>query len=279
MHVVDTAIAPFGPEHLDPAVRLSRQAGWPHRLEDWQMALALSEGFVAVEGDGTVAGTILLTPYGEDCATINMVIVDEAMRGRGVGRRLMDAALARAGDRPLRLTATAEGLPLYRKLGFVETGTVVQHQGIAGPVAAPDHTEAARPDDITAIAELDRAAYGADRRNLIAELDRRGQFAVIRRNGKVSAFAALRAFGRGEVVGPVVAPDLPDATALIAHFASRRTGAFLRVDTEVETGLGPWLAELGLAHVGGGIAMARPDDIARCAPGVTIFALVNQAFG
>ena len=130
MHVVDTAIAPFRPEHLDPAVRLSLQAGWPHRLEDWQMALAISEGFVAVEGDGKVAGTILLTPYGEDCATINMVIVDEAMRGRGLGRRLMDAALTRAADRPLRLTATAEGLPLYRKLGFVETGTVVQHQGI-----------------------------------------------------------------------------------------------------------------------------------------------------
>ena len=279
MHVVDTAIAPFRPEHLDPAVRLSLQAGWPHRLEDWQMALAISEGFVAVDGDGTVAGTILLTPYGADCATINMVIVDEAMRGRGLGRRLMDAALTRAGERSLRLTATAEGLPLYRKLGFVETGTVVQHQGIVGPVAAPDHTEAAPPADITAIAELDRAAYGADRRNLIAELDRRGQFAVIRRNGKVSAFAALRAFGRGEVVGPVVAPDLADATALIAHFASRRNGVFLRVDTTEETGLGPWLAQLGLAHVGGGIAMARPDDIARGAPGVTTFALVNQAFG
>ena len=279
MHVVDTAIAPFGPEHLDPAVRLSQQAGWPHRLEDWQMALAISEGFAAVDGDGTVAGTILLTPYGEDCATINMVIVDEAMRGRGLGRRLMDAALTRAGERSLRLTATAEGLPLYRKLGFVETGTVVQHQGIVGPVAAPDHTEAATPADITAIAELDRAAYGADRRNLIAELDRRGQFAVIRRDGRVSAFAALRAFGRGEVVGPVVAPELADAPALIAHFASRRTGAFLRVDTTEETGLGPRLTELGLAHVGGGIAMARPDDIGRGAPGVTTFALVNQAFG
>ena len=196
MHVVDTAIAPFGPEHLDPAVRLSRQAGWPHRLEDWQMALAISEGFVAVEGDGKVAGTILLTPYGEDCATINMVIVDEATRGRGLGRRLMDAALTRAAGRPLRLTATAEGLPLYRKLGFVETGTVVQHQGIAGPVAAPDYTEAARPDDITAIAELDRAAYGADRRNLIAEVDRRGRPAVAA--GRLATSPGRLANGTGD---------------------------------------------------------------------------------
>ncbi|MEK1933437.1 MAG: GNAT family N-acetyltransferase, partial [Pararhizobium sp.] len=39
----------FGLEHLEDAVALSRQAGWPHRLEDWQMALALSRGIVAIE--------------------------------------------------------------------------------------------------------------------------------------------------------------------------------------------------------------------------------------
>ncbi len=41
-----------------------------------------------------------MTPYGDDCATINMVIVDASMRGRGVGRRLMDEALGLGGARP-----------------------------------------------------------------------------------------------------------------------------------------------------------------------------------
>ncbi|MCF3642464.1 GNAT family N-acetyltransferase [Rhizobium sp. TRM95111] len=280
MQIVTTAIAPFRPEHLGPAVRLSRQAGWPHRPEDWQMALALSEGFVAIAGSGEVVGTILLTPYGDNCATINMVIVDETMRGRGLGRRLIDAVLDRAGNRPLRLVATTEGLPLYEKRGFRETGTVVlQHQGIASQATASRNTQAATSDDVAAIAALDRAAYGADRGDLIGELHRRGQFALIRRNGVVSAFSALRAFGRGEVIGPVVAPDLDDAKALIAHFASRRLGTFLRVDTAAETGLAPWLVELGLAHVGGGIAMARPTELDRDTLPVTTFALANQAFG
>ncbi len=114
----------FGPEYLEAAIRLSRHAGWPHRLEDWQMALALSEGIVAVE-DGRVVGTVLVTPYKRDCATINMVIVDEAVRGRGLGRKLMDAAFRIASDRPLRLVATAEGLPLYEKLGFGESDAVL----------------------------------------------------------------------------------------------------------------------------------------------------------
>lgn len=64
MQASQIEIVPFGPEHLEAAVALSRQAGWPHRTEDWQLALALSEGMVAVE-DGKVVGTVLVTPYKE----------------------------------------------------------------------------------------------------------------------------------------------------------------------------------------------------------------------
>ncbi len=268
----------FSPEHLDAAVSLSRQAGWPHRPEDWQMALALSEGVVAVEDD-RIVGTVLVTPYKEDCATINMVIVDEAKRGRGLGRRLMDAALRIAGNRPLRLVATAEGLPLYEKLGLRETGRVLQHQGVVGKMATPAGVEPANASDVAAIAELDRGAFGGDRGNLIAYIATICEFAVIRREGRVCGFAALRPFGRGEVIGPVVAADFRDAKALIAHFIARRPGQFLRVDTTADTGLALWLAEQGLAHVGGGIAMMKPVSQRAAAPFTTTFALANQAFG
>ncbi|WP_085027259.1 GNAT family N-acetyltransferase [Ensifer aridi] len=271
-------VTAFGPEHLEAAVRLSRQAGWPHRLEDWQMALTLSEGVVAIE-DARVVGTVLVTPYKADCATINMVIVDEAMRGRGLGRTLMDAALRIAGDRPLRLVATAEGLPLYEKLGFRETGRVLQHQGVVGEVAAPPGIEAATAADIDAIAALDRRAFGADREGLVAYLAKAGKFAVLRRDGRVSGFAALRVFGRGEVIGPVVAAGLDDAKALVAHFIAMRPGRFLRVDTTGHAGLSGWLTEQGLAHVGGGIAMMKPPIHRAADRVVNIFALANQALG
>ena len=279
MRMIDPAIVRFSPEHLGGAVRLSRMAGWPHRPEDWQLALALSEGFVAIGGSGEVVGTILLTAYERDCATVNMVIVDHALRGRGLGRRLMDAALELAGDLPLRLVATEEGLPLYEKLGFRASGTILQHQGVVVDVAPPHATEDATAADMSSIAALDRMAFGADRGELIGRLAAVGAFAVIRRGGHVAGFAAMRGFGRGEVVGPVVAADLADAKTLISHFMSRRGGGFLRVDTSADTGLAPWLAGTGLAHVGGGIAMARPPVEAAAARPVTTFALANQALG
>lgn len=278
MQASQIEIVPFGPDHLEAAVALSRQAGWPHRTEDWQLALALSDGMVAVE-DGRVVGTVLVTPYKRDCATINMVIVDETMRGKGLGRKLMDAALLAAGDRPLRLVATTAGLPLYQKLGFHETGTVAQHQGLAGEIAAPAETEAATDADLPAIAALDRLAFGADREGLLSYFTGIGEFAVIRRDGHSSGFACLRPFGRGEVIGPVVAADLGQARKLIEHFIARRPGRFLRVDTTAETGLSPWLAEQGLAHVGGGIAMRKPLANVAADPTATTFALASQALG
>lgn len=40
MQTNEIELTAFGPEYLEAAIRLSRQAGWPHRLEDWQMAFA-----------------------------------------------------------------------------------------------------------------------------------------------------------------------------------------------------------------------------------------------
>ncbi|MCW2239442.1 GNAT family N-acetyltransferase [Azospirillum canadense] len=274
----------FEPKHLTDALALSRQAQWPHRLEDWSLTLALSEGLVAVDAETSqVVGTVLMTPYGEDAATINMVIVDDGWRGQGLGRRLMDEAMTLAGDRPLRLVATSDGLPLYEKLGFREVGTVLQHQGEAGPVplVAAGEVVPAGAGDRAAIAALDRQAFGADRGLLLERFAERGSCTLLRRNGAPVGFAALRDFGRGRVIGPVVAPDADGAKALIGPIIAAHPGKFLRVDTTADTGLGPWLADCGLRHVGGGIAMRRPASTATGispAP-VSTYALASQALG
>ena len=269
----------FGPDHIEGAVALSRQENWPHRPQDWQMALQLSSGAVSLDDHGRVTGTILVTPYGMDCAMINMVIVDRSVRGKGLGRRLMEQAFALAGNRPLRLVATTDGMPLYQKLGFVASGTVLQHQGKVAELGGPDGVEAAGTNDLPEIKALDRDAYGADREALIDALAERGQFAVIRRNGAIEAYAAIRPFGRGEVIGPVIAGSVADARALIGFFAAPRAGAFLRVDTGSGTGIAGWLEEIGLTHVGGGVTMDRPPKTGAEHARPKVYALANQALG
>lgn len=268
----------FTPEHLDDAVNLSRQAGWPHRREDWAMVLGLSSGIVAISG-GKVVGTALVTRYGAGAATINMVIVDTALRGQGIGRSLMELGLQAGEGRELRLIATREGLPLYEKLGFRATDEILQHQGVLGEVQAAESVEWAAPDDGAVLAELDQAACGMDRGALIRLLEQQGRLAVLRRAGRPQGFAALRAFGRGEVAGPVVAADAADARALLRFLFAGRAGAFMRVDTTASRGLAPWLAAQGLAHAGGGIAMRRGGTDGGGAGAVRTFALASQALG
>ncbi|WP_172723942.1 MULTISPECIES: GNAT family N-acetyltransferase [Neorhizobium] len=271
-------LAPFEAHHLDGALALSRAAGWPHRREDWEMIWSLSEGHVALVGD-LVVGTALMTPFGDTCSTINMIIVDENQRGRGLGRQLTTAAMELAGERECRLTATNDGLPLYEKLGFVATHQIAPHQGVVARIDAPENIEAVGPEAIPAIKALDRAAYGADRDALYNILAKEGTFAAIRNEEGIVAFAATRLFGMGEVIGPVVAANLNQARDLISFILSGKEGRFVRIDIPEQSGLSSVLQDWGLPREGGVVAMVRgAKRLSSISPSRT-FCLASQAIG
>jgi GNAT superfamily N-acetyltransferase len=267
---------PFDTGHLAGAHALSQAEKWPHRPEDWALFLRLSRGVVVLDGPRVVA-TALATPFGP-AACANMIIVDGACRGAGLGRRVMEAAMARVVAEDWRLIATEAGLPLYRKMGFVDQGRIFQHQGgVVAPVPTGPLPERAGPADLEALAALDRAATGMDRSAMLAALMQMGAVHVLRQGGAIHAAAILRPFGRGEVLGPVVAPGLEEAQAIMAPLIAACAGRFLRVDTP-NAALGEWLAGQGLALVGGGVAMRKGPDRAVTGP-QQVFALAAQAWG
>lgn len=260
----------FTTEHLPGAVRLSQQAAWPHRKEDWALTLTQSTGVAAIH-EGEVVGTALASKFG-DVATLNMIIVDERLRGRRLGRRLMDAVIEQAGAREMRLIATQDGLPLYEKLGFVRTGKVEQFQGIARS-SRSDQTVKVDCYDLERMVAMDTAASGLERGDLLARIAEHGQVLTADRG-----FAILREFGRGTVLGPIVADDLETARALLATAAQAQDGSFLRIDTPVPE-LGAFAQSLGLEPVGGGTCMElHPRDVERDTTFQT-FGLVSQALG
>ena len=269
--MTDITLSPMTEAHMPGAHRLSLQAGWPHQPEDWAFVLGISNGVVALEGD-RVVGTAMATDFG-DWAAVNMIIADEALRGRGLGRKLMEAAMATVGDRPLYLTATVEGQPLYRKLGFVPVGTLQQYQGVmtaVPPVGVPGF-RLAGAGDLPTLAAMDRDAMGADRTTALKGLLETGRILLGDRG-----YAVIRPFGRGKVVGPVVAEDSDTALALIVALAE--PGTFLRLDTTPETGLAGMLEASGLSCVDTGTGMVRgplPPAPAR----FSRFTVLSQALG
>jgi ribosomal protein S18 acetylase RimI-like enzyme len=272
------ALVPFAAAHLPGALALSQEMAWPYRREDWEFALRVGQGFALVR-DGAVIGTAAWFPDGEDHATIGMIIVAGAAQGRGHGTRLLEALLDAAGPRTLLLNATAEGRALYARYGFTPVGTIRQHQGPyrRRHAETPDpDVRAMQPEDIEAVARLDREATGFARRPLLERLIAAGDGAVLLREGAPAAYAITRPFGRGHVVGPVVAGSPDEARRLIAAALARLDGQFVRIDVPNSVPLSPWLTEIGLPQVGDALTMVR-GVLAPTGP-ARLFALANQSF-
>ncbi|MFW2541225.1 GNAT family N-acetyltransferase [Primorskyibacter sp. 2E107] len=267
---------PFTQSHIAEALELSRAVGWPHRAEDWALNLSVSEGVVAL-ANGRVVGTALCSSFGA-VATLNMIIVDAAMRGRGLGRALMERVIALGEARELRLVATADGLPLYEKLGFKAVGRILQHQGVANAAPPELPVTTGTLNDIAGLVRMDTAASGLSREGLLSAIVAEGDLLTA-----AGGFAVVRGFGRGKVIGPIVARDAATARALMAEASVRCAGRFLRVDLVGQAedeggGLAVYARQLGLASAGGGIAMhccARPAE----ASDFNTYAFVSQALG
>ncbi len=271
-------VTPFADEHLDAGVRLSQQAGWPHRREDWQLIMSLSDGVALIEDDQVVA-TGFTTPFGPQVAALNMIIVAQESRGRGLGRTIMRELMNKAGDREQRLIATEAGMRLYTRLGFERSGQILQQQGMLSAVDDPGEAHWCRPDDRDAIVELDAQASGMVRTGLIDALMADGQIAVLRDGTTPTGFAALRHFGRGRTAGPVVANNSERARSLLSFLFSSHQGEFMRVDCDERTGLANWLERVGLKKVGGGVAMTHSARPGRTTGDASTYALASQALG
>ena len=269
-------------KHLNAAHALSVAFHWPHTADDWAFMGDLGQGVVAACG-GEIVGTAMWWTYGEDWAALGMVGVTPPLHGHGIGRRLMKHVLDGLGERSVLLHATEAGLRLYETFGFRPTGRIRQHQGAAFqaglmPLQKGERLRPTGRSDPAVLAGLDRRACGMDRRQLVAAVLKAGTGVALDRDGDVAGFALMRRFGIGQVIGPVVASDEAAARALIGHFLASNPGQFIRIDVPEESGLSPWLQQLGLSDAGPAIRMVRgpsqPSDGT-----VRGFALVSQAFG
>jgi len=268
---------------LAAAHALSTELRWPHRATDWEQAFHLGEGLVA-ERDGQVVGTALRWRWGERHATVGLIIVAPACRGRRVGHRLMTALLDSLDQHSVMLYATPEGRGLYERLGFACIGELRQHQGIALP-SSPiglDPGWRLRPagqSDLDTLVTLDARARGMPRGALIAELFAQAEATVVLdREEQACGFAMLRRFGRGHAIGPVIAGNITGAKALIAHLSGLNAGRYTRIDVGSNTGLSEWLEPLGLQRVDAPTTMLRGPALANESD-TQLYAIVTQALG
>ncbi len=274
------ALAPLGVAHAAAATGLTTAVGWTHRQEDWQFALSVGRGLGAFDSDGILRATLVWFPYGSAYGSIGMIAVDPSLQRSGIGRMLMQRVQSDASGRTLLLVSTQAGRRLYESLGFHTIGSNAAHIGTSTAAGPVDGVRPARTADLDVITKRDAEAQGYERRDLIAALANAGDVAIVPGGkGEPAGFAICRRFGRGHVIGPVVAGSSDDACRLIGYWLAQRTGQIVRIDVPAEhTALADWLTDRGLARGGESPIMVRGEAPV---PGALVhrYALVSQAMG
>ena len=258
-------IQPLTSADLPGCLALARDRGWLPEERKWRLLFDLAVVYGVRDPAGELAGVAVLTRYGAEFAVIGMMLVATRYGGRGLGRALMNRALAEAGDAIVFLHATPVGRPLYEKLGFVPAGASHTYLGgfrsaapaaraapaasaasataasavaasatavpaPAAVVAAEGGSRPAGPGDLMAIRRLDARANGTDRALLVRRLPGfTEQLRVTERPGGITGYAGAYRGVAYTCIGPVIAETVDDAKTLIADVAGSIAGP-VRID-------------------------------------------------
>jgi GNAT superfamily N-acetyltransferase len=231
-------IRPMTLADVAEASSLARAQGWRDRTRHYEFTLRVPTCFPLV---GTLDGRIVATALGTvngPMGWIGAIIVDAAMRRRGLGRAVTEEVIERlreAGCHSLSLAATEQGRPLYERLGFHVFCEYVEMDptGEATEPEPPPGTRARRitPADLPSVFALDRAATGEDRHLVLGALADGGGWILEDYSGRSegdewtgpapSLRGILLPSDRGH--GAIVAPRFEDGVFLmdLHHFVGR----------------------------------------------------------
>jgi GNAT superfamily N-acetyltransferase len=220
---IDAEIRLLRADELDEAMLLSTTAGWNQRLADWRMLRQIApQGSFTAIADGRLVGTAIGIDYGR-FGWIAMMLVDPACRGRGLGARLLEAAMgAVPSSRPIRLDATPLGRPLYQRYGFEDESMLTRHIAEASrhPIQTSSRcgTKVRRlaASDLEKVTAADEWVFGGNRRVLFEwVLENAARYAHVIDTDLGPQYCFGRQGRLFNQIGPVVADNDEDARALM----------------------------------------------------------------
>lgn len=258
-------LGPLTEADVEAAAALSASIGWNQDVADWRRLVALHpEGAVAARLAGELVGTATLIEFpgveGGSLAWLGMVIASPALRGRGVGSAVTDAALRLWRPSPgdvIGLDATEFGAPLYKRRGFEAVATIDRWAGVLGrPGATRDagsrnagsrnaivssttaknaadiRVRRATTDDLNRISHLDQAQTRVDRSAVLRHLAAEESAAVFvaEMAGELLGYAVVRSGRVHRHVGPLVVATAVAVDPLLDRAAEETAGSTIFLD-------------------------------------------------
>lgn len=220
--------------------------GWNPGLDDaGAFRAADPDGFIGAFVDGEMVAGISAVAYGSHFGFIGLYICRSDKRGRGYGKTVWDAGMARLSGRTIGLDGVPAQQANYRNMGFVPAYRTIRYSGQLSETGG----NAAEPvgiDDLDAIAAFDGAYFPAQRQAFLREWTSAPRVALMRRSdGRVVGYGVVRPCREGFKVGPIFAGDFSIARDLLEQLASHCDGTLHLDVPETNPGFAAWLEDGG----------------------------------
>jgi hypothetical protein len=217
--------------------------GWNPGLDDAAAFHAADpRGFLGVFADDVLVSALSAIRYEPDFGFVGLYICRPDERGKGLGKAVWKAGLARLAGRSLGLDGVVAQQANYAREGFVLAHRNVRYQGTAlhlAPSASPNPGIALVELGADAPAGLIDAVLAYDRRHfpgfrgafLRAWLKpRRRRTVVCLRDGSVAGYGTVRACRIGYKIGPLFAASEPIAALIFTALVSNLGAAQVAID-------------------------------------------------
>lgn len=231
---------------------LKKQAGWNQTETDWRRFIELQpSGCFVGERDGCAVATAC-TCVLDSVGWIGMVLVDQPLRGQGIGTRMMEHCLQYVRDcgvETVRLDATPAGRRVYEKLGFEVDYEILRMEGIATPQSVHADVEPVGRDQLKAICSFDEGVRGMKRHLFLERLYDHApdRMQVVFSDGKVAGYLAHRLGVEATQIGPSVAISDSVGQSLADTALTQCAGqrVFMDIPTENQSAVA-WARSRGL---------------------------------
>lgn len=225
--------------------------GWNPGLKDAAAFRATDpEGFIGAFVDGEMVAGISAVAYGTTYGFIGLYICRKDMRGRGHGKAVWDAGMARLAGRTIGLDGVDEQFENYRRKGFVPAYRTIRFGGTFMPHLLDGRTvSSVTPELLPKVMAFDRRSFPESRETFLTHwLMPPHHACVATSDGGVTGYGVMRKCRSGWKIGALTAVDDATATALVQHLGSSAEGDVhidvpaarqWFIDTLVDAGLRP----------------------------------------
>lgn len=222
MHASSPLIRPLSASETGTLIDWAAAEGWNPGSADASVFRAVDQdGLLGAFVDAELAAGIAAAAYDATFGFVGLYICRPDLRGRGIGRAVWDAGLARLGGRTIGLDGVPEQQANYRSAGFVADHETARYSGRL--VLREEDRSGVRPltpDLVEQAMALDRECFPAARDVFLRKWLAQPHIALAcTSEERLSGFGVVRPCREGWKIGPLFADDEEVAMRLLRALA------------------------------------------------------------